>query len=360
MSLSPDGFARRLLDWSHVQGRKDLPWQRPATPYRVWISEVMLQQTQVAVVIPYFERFMERFPSVLGLADAPLDAVLASWSGLGYYARARNLHRAATEVRNRHQGRVPETIEALLSLPGIGRSTAGAILSLACGQRHPILDGNVKRVLARHFGVAGWPGQAAVLAKLWELAERCTPHECAGAYNQGMMDLGATVCTRSSPACERCPVAEGCTALEQRTWRELPAPRPAKRLPTRATLMLAVIDRDGRILMERRPPVGVWGGLWSLPETAVDRSPSDWCYSRLAVAPTQVDLLPSRRHTFSHYHLDIGLVRIRIPAAPNAVAAREDALWLTLDAALAAGPPAPVRKILETMHLDSRCPEQES
>ena len=237
-----DEVARRLLAWFDDHGRHDLPWQRAATPYRVWVSEIMLQQTQVAVVVPYFERFMARFPDVASLAAAELDAVLHLWSGLGYYARARHLHRAARVVVAEHQGRVPERIEALEALPGIGRSTAGAILSLALGQHQPILDGNCKRVLARCFAVSGWPGSSAVLAKLWALAEALTPVARVGAFNQAMMDLGATLCTRTKPACHACPLAERCQALAQDAVGAYPAPKPRKQKPLRAVQLLLIRD----------------------------------------------------------------------------------------------------------------------
>jgi A/G-specific adenine glycosylase len=231
--MTSDTIAGPLLAWFDHSGRKDLPWQRDPAPYRVWVSEIMLQQTQVAVVIPYFERFMLRLPTLADLAAAPLDEVLALWSGLGYYARARNLHRAACLIQERDGGSFPTDIREVQALPGIGRSTAGAILSLALGQRHPILDGNVKRVLARHFGVEGWPGEAKVLAELWRLAERHTPAERVGDYNQAMMDLGATLCTRSAPQCRACPLAPTCVASIEGRQQGLPQARPARTLPRR-------------------------------------------------------------------------------------------------------------------------------
>lgn len=346
MNLTPNDFAQRLLHWLEEYGRKDLPWQRERSPYRVWISEIMLQQTQVAVVIPYFERFMERFPTLRDLADAPVDEVLAHWSGLGYYARARNLHRAAQEIRDQHGGRFPASLEAVEALPGIGRSTAGAILSLACGQHHSILDGNVKRVLARHFGVEGWPGKSQVLTALWRLSDRCTPAERTGDYNQGMMDLGATLCTRSKPACSRCPVREGCVAFEQDRQAELPAPRPKKALPTKSTRMIALLNRDGEILLERRPPTGIWGGLWSLPETSSETAPEHWCQTHMEIAPISVEMLPERRHTFSHYTLIIGIAAVEIETASSHIQDRPDLRWASLSQVGALGLPAPVSKIL--------------
>lgn len=355
MTQSPEEFASIVLDWFDRHGRHDLPWQHDPTPYRVWVSEIMLQQTQVSVVIPYFERFMASFPTLADLAAAELDAVLAHWSGLGYYARGRNLHRAAVLIRERHGGVFPEDFAAVESLPGIGRSTAGAILSLACGQRHPILDGNVKRVLARVFGVDGWPGQSAVLAELWRLAECCTPQVRAGAYNQGMMDLGATLCTRARPDCERCPLAGRCIAQLQGRQRELPAPRPRKELPTRATTLLAILDPAGEILLERRPPTGIWGGLWSLPETDVTASDvasiADWCLDRFGVRPERVERLAERRHTFSHYHLRIELVRIALSAYPARVQDGLGYRWSAPQTIDDLGLPAPIARILVDLSL---------
>ena len=350
MNPSPEEFASIVLDWFDRHGRHDLPWQRDPTPYRVWVSEIMLQQTQVSVVIPYFERFMASFPTLADLAAAELDAVLAHWSGLGYYARARNLHRASVLIRERHGGVFPEDFATVESLPGIGRSTAGAILSLACGQRHPILDGNVKRVLARVFGVDGWPGQGSVLAELWRFAECCTPQVRAGSYNQGMMDLGATLCTRARPDCARCPLTGRCVAQVQERQRALPAPRPRQELPTRTTTLLAILDPSGAILLERRPPSGIWGGLWSLPETGVSSSDigslADWCQDRFGVQPERVERLAERRHTFSHYHLRIELARIELGAYPSRVQDGSGWCWSTLETIGDLGLPAPIARIL--------------
>jgi len=339
-------FSQALLDWFDRHGRRDLPWQREPTPYRVWVSEIMLQQTQVAVVIPYFERFMARFPTLAELAAAPLDAVLAHWSGLGYYARARHLHRAAVLIRERHGGDFPTAIASVEALPGIGRSTAGAVLSLALGQRYPILDGNVKRVLARSFGVAGWPGQAAVQADLWRLAHRLTPALRVDAYNQALMDLGATLCTRTRPACERCPVAAPCVARRQGRQAQLPTPKPSRRLPERATLMILARDPQGAVLLERRPPTGIWGGLWSLPETDPGRDPADWCRERTGAAPLRLEMHPPRRHTFSHFALAMRIAQVWTPDAPMGIADTDRETWWQPGALAALGLPAPVRTIL--------------
>lgn len=346
MSALTRTFAQRVLAWFAQHGRQDLPWQQTPTLYRVWISEIMLQQTQVAVVIPYFERFMVRFPTLQDLAEAPLDAVLAHWSGLGYYARARNLHRAAGQIRDQHGGCFPTSFDQTLALPGIGRSTAGAILSLAGGQRHPILDGNVKRVLARHFGVEGWPGRREVLTALWQLSEDCTPADRAGDYNQAMMDLGATLCTRARPDCPRCPIAETCSALAQGRQRELPAPRPRKTLPERETLMLVVSNNAGEILLQRRPPTGIWGGLWSLPEASSDTELERWCENWLGTRPLSVDMLPPRSHTFTHFSLKIRVAAIVVERAPDSVADGAHLCWLSVAKASELGLPAPIKKIL--------------
>lgn len=346
MSSAP--IAAPLLDWFDREGRKDLPWQRNPTPYRVWVSEIMLQQTQVAVVIPYYERFMARLPTLIHLAETPSDNVLALWSGLGYYARARNLHRAAQLIQALHGGRFPTDLAELQALPGIGRSTAGAILSLALGQRHPILDGNVKRVLARHFGVAGWPGQSSVLAELWRLAERQTPRERVGAYNQAMMDLGATLCTRSTPQCQRCPLRSDCLARHQGRQLELPQARPARTLPKRETQMLLARNGRGEILMERRPSAGIWGGLWSLPETAAGTDPADWCRERLGCTPLRLEILRPRRHTFSHFALSIRIAALWLAESRLEVADQGAVQWASLASIGSLGLPAPVRSIIET------------
>lgn len=345
--MTHDAIAPALLDWFDREGRKDLPWQRDPAPYRVWVSEIMLQQTQVAVVIPYFERFMGRLPTLGRLAEATDDLVLALWSGLGYYARARNLLRAARLIRDHHDGRLPTDITALRALPGIGRSTAGAILSLALDERHPILDGNVKRVLARRFGVDGWPGRAPVLARLWRLAEEQTPSFRVGAYNQAMMDLGATLCTRLTPACGRCPLARRCVARLHGRQAELPEPRPARPLPQRETLMILARNAEDEILVERRPPVGIWGGLWSLPETAADGDPADWCRDRLGYPPQRVEMLPPRRHTFSHFALDIRVAALWVGEAQPGVADGTAGRWTAAGSIADLGLPAPVRAIIQ-------------
>lgn len=340
-----DDFARQLLDWHARSGRHDLPWQREPTPYRVWVSEIMLQQTQVSTVIPYYQRFMARFPDVKTLAEAPLDAVLAHWAGLGYYARARNLHAAACRVMAEHAGRFPDDFESLQRLPGIGRSTAAAIAALSSGHHHAILDGNVKRVLARYHAVPGWPGRTVVARELWALAEAHTPATQVAAYTQAIMDLGATVCTRQRPACERCPVAGDCQARIQGRQHELPGPRPRLRRPTRETCMLVVRNGAGEVLLERRPPTGVWAGLWSLPEIDAGDDPGDWCRRKLAQEPLAVQAGSRFTHEFTHFRLHITPVQIVLEHGPRAVA--EAALvWQPLPLSGDYGLPAPVKRIL--------------
>ncbi|HET9834885.1 MAG TPA: A/G-specific adenine glycosylase, partial [Rhodanobacteraceae bacterium] len=302
-------LAARLLPWFDRHGRHDLPWQdtpsNPRTPYRVWVSEVMLQQTQVATVIPYFERFVHELPNVRALANANEDHVFALWSGLGYYRRARHLHRAAHACVARHGGELPRDFASLAALPGIGRSTAGAILALAYGERFPILDGNVKRVLTRFHGVHGWPGERVVEQRLWVLAERNTPDERIADYTQAIMDLGATVCTRARPRCEECPLANDCVAHKQGLTDELPQARPVRELPRKETVMLILRDAQDRILLQRRGASGVWSGLWSLPE-AEDRAAADRIAASLAgLDPTQAEALPPLLHVFTHYRLRI-------------------------------------------------------
>ncbi len=340
---SLSNFATRLLAWFDEHGRRDLPWQHPIGPYRVWVSEIMLQQTQVQTVIPFFERFIARFPDVIALADARLDDVLQHWSGLGYYARARNLHRAAQVVRDDHAGGFPDTFDEVSALPGVGRSTAGAILAIAFGQRHPILDGNVKRVLARHEAIAGWPGTTSVANALWAVADRHTPTRRVGDYTQAIMDLGATVCARSSPACGHCPVAADCAARESDTIGLYPGRKPKKDKPLRSTTMV-LASHDGHVYLERRPEAGLWGGLWSLPE--IDGEALDWCRDRFEVEILGSETWETLRHSFSHYDLDIRPIVVRIGAPLSKVADRDDAAWHRLDHDLPGGVAAPVSKLI--------------
>ena len=340
-------FAERVLAWFERHGRKDLPWQQQPTPYRVWVSEIMLQQTQVKTVIPYYQRFMARFPDVTSLADAPQDDVLHHWSGLGYYARARNLHKAAQQIRDVYGCVFPEQFEQVEALPGIGRSTAGAILSLACGQHHAILDGNVKRVLARYHAVHGWSGGSAVLRELWALSETATPTQEVAAYNQAMMDLGATLCRRGKPDCERCPLHEGCMARQQGIQRDLPSPRPRKALPVREVRMLLLQDAQQSVWLQQRPPSGIWGGLWSFPEFAEVDAMRDWLDKQGLEADTQEWNVV--RHTFSHFHLDITPCLVKLQNPVFSVMDGGQGVWYNTGQPGALGFPAPIQRLLQKL-----------
>jgi A/G-specific adenine glycosylase len=315
-----DGFARRLLTWFDDHGRHDLPWQRDATPYHVWLSEIMLQQTQVATVIPYYQRFTATFPDVRALAAAAEDAVLAHWSGLGYYARARNLHRAAQIVVADHGGAFPADLEALQALPGVGRSTAGAILSIALGGREAILDGNVKRVLARYHAVSGWPGESAVSARLWELAEAHTPQRRVADYTQAIMDLGATLCTRSSPDCERCPQRRGCEARRLGRQAQFPGRKPRRQVPLRERSFVLALTPEGELLLEKRPAQGIWGGLWCFPEAEDAAAARRWCERALGAGIREQRRLEPLSHTFTHFKLVLNPELLLLSAAPSLVA----------------------------------------
>lgn len=342
-------FAQRVLTWFDAHGRHDLPWQCDPSPYRVWVSEIMLQQTQVATVIPYFERFMARFPDLASLAAADVDQVLHLWTGLGYYARARNLHRAAREVLECHEGELPRDLEALQSLPGIGRSTAGAIASLAMSLRAPILDGNVKRVLTRVHAVGGWPERSAVKQELWQLAERLTPVDRVGDYTQAMMDLGATVCTRSRPACGDCPLADRCEARLSDRIADFPGRKPKKTLPVRAVEMFVIRSQEGEVLLEKRPDRGIWGGLYSLPERRIDEQPGSTNWRELSIPAQDGTRLESFRHSFTHYHLDITPVLPETWSLTEGVADSGRWLWYPLDHSREVGLAAPVKKLLATL-----------
>jgi A/G-specific adenine glycosylase len=343
-------FSQRLLDWFALHGRQMLPWQINPTPYRVWVSEVMLQQTQVATVIPYYARFMVRFPDVASLAAAPLDEVLHLWTGLGYYARARNLQACAQVVVAQYGGAFPPTLEAMMELPGIGRSTAGAILALSGGQRQSILDGNAKRVLARVFGIAGNPTSKPVLQALWAQADACTPVEAVAAYTQAIMDLGATVCTRSRPACIACPLNAGCIAALEGRQTQLPGAKQKRLRPSRqATILIAEIEHDGStaVLVQRRPPSGVWGGLWSPPQFASDRDALAWCRQEFGDTP-ESQMLPPIDHAFTHFDLRLNPLRVRC-ARNTSVRDADTHRWYPLEAPLRIGLPQPIRRLFERL-----------
>ena len=341
-------IAAALIEWHARHGRHDLPWQRDRTPYRVWVSEIMLQQTQVATVIPYFERFMERFPDVRALADAPVDDVLHLWTGLGYYARARNLHRAAVRIRDEFGGEFPRRFEDVASLPGIGRSTAGAILALSRGERFPILDGNVKRVLSRYFAVEGNAAEPAVARRLWELAERCTPQRQVDVYTQAIMDLGATVCIRRRPACALCPLIEGCVARQTGRQHELPAPRAARQRPLRRVYMLLARKSDGAVLLERRPDRGVWGGLWCLPQFDTAAEAQAFAHRSFQGVTGTFRELPAIEHAFTHFDLHITPL---LAECAGSAGVMDDAqcLWYKPREPVRIGLPAPIKSLLEEL-----------
>jgi A/G-specific adenine glycosylase len=348
-------FADALIDWQKQHGRHQLPWQGTRDAYRIWLSEIMLQQTQVATVIPYYARFLDSFPDVAALAAAPTETVMAHWSGLGYYTRARNLHRCAQQVVSNHAGRFPSDPETLASLPGIGKSTAAAIAAFAFGARAAILDGNVKRVFCRVFGVEGFPGQAAVEKNLWQRAEAMLPAREIEAYTQGLMDLGATLCTRTRPACDRCPMQSRCIAHASGRTAELPARKPKKAIPEKSTVMLVVMH-EGEILMEQRPPEGIWGGLLSLPELnrlSSENSDVD-LDEQLALALSsfgdidEIMMLSSFVHGFTHYRLSVMPVQVTLRQR-HVMAAQSDYQWRALAQISDAALPSPVRKLLATL-----------
>ncbi|MEO8004260.1 MAG: A/G-specific adenine glycosylase [Betaproteobacteria bacterium] len=341
-------FATRVVEWQKTLGRHDLPWQGTRDPYRIWLSEIMLQQTQVAAVISYYARFLARFPDIASLAAAAEDDVLALWSGLGYYARARNLHRAAQSIVERHHGVFPQNFDDIVALPGIGRSTAGAIAVFAFGARHPILDGNVKRVFARAFGIEGFPGEKKIESAMWMRALEVLPEASIEAYTQGLMDLGAGVCTRTRPRCPTCPLRDDCVALHEGRIGTLPARRPRKPLPEKSTVML-ILQRNREILLEKRPAPGIWGGLWSFPEIAHLDDAADWLRMQFGAEVENEGLLPDLQHGFTHYALTITPALLRVTKLEHRAQA-PGYLWVTPADAINAAIPAPVRLILRQLH----------
>jgi A/G-specific adenine glycosylase len=346
--MTKASFAQRLLRWFDQHGRKHLPWQNPITPYRVWVSEIMLQQTQVETVIPYFERFMQHFPDVKILAAAPLDQVLHLWTGLGYYARARNLHLCAQIIATEYKGGFPDDVDLLSELPGIGRSTAAAITSIAFEQPTAILDGNVKRVLARHSAISGWPGQPKVAEKLWRVAEVHMSGKRCRDYTQAIMDLGATVCTRTRPKCALCPVAVDCVALADDNPGAYPGKKPAKEKPVKSAYLLLLQAPNGDILLEQRPLQGIWGGLWCLPELALDQSLEQHITTRYG-AVRDLEHWSGWRHTFSHYHFDIQPVLIKLAKRPVGIMEQGRHIWYNLRQPANVGLAAPVKTLLQQL-----------
>jgi A/G-specific adenine glycosylase len=342
--MSEGRFSDALLCWFDLHGRKDLPWQRNRTAYRVWVSEIMLQQTQVSSVIPYYNRFMDSFPTVDALASAPLDEVLHHWAGLGYYARARNLHKAAIQVVDEWDGHFSESFEDIISLSGIGRSTAAAISCIAFKKRQPILDGNVKRVLARYHGVKGWPGERRVSDQLWQFSDKQTPKERVDDYTQAIMDLGATVCRRSKPQCERCPLVLKCEAHQSGLTDQLPSPRPKKKVVERERVMLILESKEG-LFIERRASAGIWGGLWSFPLVDDAEAAAEW-FELQGVSKESLAWLPKRTHLFTHFKLNYQPVRGYLKNPSDCVMEANRGVWYKAATESAYGFPAPVKKLM--------------
>ncbi len=349
MSNTGASLSARLLAWHAVHGRHDLPWTRERTPYRVWLSEIMLQQTQVVTVIPYFERFTHVYPNVHALSTAELDAVLHLWTGLGYYSRARNLHATARHLVEYHDGEFPHTLDALVALPGIGRSTAAAILAQAFELPYAILDGNVKRVLARYHAIDGYPGESAVLADLWRLSESHLPQSQVCDYTQALMDLGATLCTRSRPRCNACPLAADCLALATARQHELPARRPRRETPTKATIFLVIENDEGAVLLQRRPAHGVWGGLWGFPEIDTDSEATPVMAGLGLPAFSQAGELASFTHMFTHFKLNIRTLHLRVSQCAGEVAENDQRCWYDATGTSRIGLSAPVVRLLREL-----------
>lgn len=362
-------FAQRLLTWFDEHGRHDLPWHQPRTAYHVWVSEIMLQQTQVQTVIPYYQRFMQRFSDIQTLASATQDEVLAHWSGLGYYARGRNLHQAAQLIVARHQGQFPQDYDAILALPGIGRSTAAAILAQAFAQPYAILDGNVKRVLSRYYAIEGWPGGKKIEQQLWQQAEAllaAVPNSRLADYTQAQMDLGATLCTRSKPRCDQCPIQQDCQAWQLGEVNRFPTAKPKKTLATKQACCWILRNSLGQVWLQPRPASGIWGGLYSLPETPLAQA-GGLELEMLEKFESSVQSLiewPSLKHSFSHYHLMIYPLEVKLndqaritqaqineAPPPYADALATSGRWFDLAEALTLGLPAPIRQIIEQLQV---------
>ncbi|HSW93365.1 MAG TPA: A/G-specific adenine glycosylase [Gammaproteobacteria bacterium] len=349
-ALLPEEFQQKIIRWFDKHGRKNLPWQLDKTPYRVWVSEVMLQQTQVSTVIPYFERFMQHFPTVDALSKATEDDVLHLWTGLGYYSRARNLHQTAKKIMRDHAGLFPDTLDTLQQLKGIGRSTAGAILALAFQQKATILDGNVKRVLIRFSGITEWSGEKSTLETLWRIAELFTPTKRIADYTQAMMDLGAMICVRGKPLCDVCPLERFCVAKQSGMEKSLPKPKPKKILPVKSATLLVIRHKE-TVFLQKRPATGIWGGLWSLPEYAgfiEENSLFERCENEFNLIPQKIVRGVIFRHTFSHYHLDILPIYLKVKATSTRNMTNQDEIWYNPDGQQKIGLPAPVKKIMES------------
>lgn len=357
-----EDFSKKLLTWYDQHGRKNLPWQQDINPYRVWVSEIMLQQTQVKTVIPYFHNFMARFPDVQALADAEQDTVLKHWSGLGYYARARNMHKTAKMVCDEFSGEFPSDLDAMQTLPGVGRSTAAAILSIANNQKQAILDGNVKRVISRVFMIKGWSGKSAVLKKMWELVEQLVPEQRNADYTQAIMDLGATLCTRSKPQCEKCPFNVDCLAYQHNTIIDFPAKKPKKTLPEKYAVMLIIQDHNKAVYMQKRPPVGIWGGLWCFPQFEKEAQAEAWLHDHFSLKAHKALMQGEKQeqlvHVFSHFRLTIQPIIIDLNKLLNSalktpikqrVMETDDSLWYNIETEFNGGLASPVQTLLNKL-----------
>jgi A/G-specific adenine glycosylase len=339
-------FSEQLLAWYDQHGRKDLPWQQQPTPYEVWLSEIMLQQTQVTTVIPYYQRFTKRFPTVDDLAKADVDDVLSLWTGLGYYARGRNLHKAAKLIVEKHKSELPTDLAALIDLPGIGRSTAGAIMTLGHQKNYPILDGNVKRVLTRYFAIEGWPSKKDIENRLWQEAERLLPKQRIANYIQAQMDLGATLCTRTKPRCVDCPLQMDCAAFAEGKPTKYPTPKPKKTTPTKSTNWIISLNDQGEVLLTKRPDSGIWGGLWTFPELSDHTEINQFCLDHLAIYANKITAMPALHHVFSHFKLNIQPYLVNASINNYKVEENNHHDWYKIEQALRLGLPAPVKKIL--------------
>lgn len=338
-------FTQKVLDWFKKHGRKDLPWQQDITPYRVWVSEIMLQQTQVQTVIPYFEKFIARFPRISDLAKAKEDDVLHLWTGLGYYARARNLHKTAKIIHHQYQDKFPDNLFEIQQLPGIGKSTAGAILAIAMQKNAAILDGNVKRVLARTHAISGWPGVPAVADQLWRLAEKYTPKKNVAAYTQAMMDIGAMICTRTKPLCLKCPLSLLCLARQNDEIMLFPGKQPTKKIPERSIKLLLLCNQNNEVLLIKRPAKGIWGGLWSFPECAENHNIKDWLRENYSWRIQKYDQWSVFRHTFTHFHLDITPIFIQLKSSTKMTPQAHE-IWYNVKRPQNLGLAAPVKQLL--------------
>lgn len=340
-------LAKAVIAWQLQHGRHDLPWQNTTNPYHIWVSEIMLQQTQVSTVFDYYTRFIARFPDVASLANATQEEVLQQWSGLGYYSRARNLHHAAHTIVNDFSGVFPSKFDDIQSLSGIGRSTAAAIVAFAFNQPQPIMDGNVKRVFTRYFLLEGYPGLSSIQKKLWQLAESNMPIKNVATYTQGLMDLGATLCTRSKPNCDYCPLNSNCEALKQNRINELPTPKPRKISPAKKITMLIFLYGN-EVMLEKRPPDGIWGGLWSFPEIDIHQIATGFAIQRFGLEVEVLEPLANINHVFTHFKLQITPQPLQV-IRKNKQANQAGCIWLSVDDAIGAAIPTPVRKILQTL-----------